>query len=86
MTDEEVIRALEEHRQQRAVQEMQGIMAQAMFGAGPFEAPAPAPMPARPSMLELLQQVEQAEQRASMDFQDVSDEEAQTVLKLLLDL
>ena len=81
MTEEEVIEALEQYRHQRAAKEMQNMVAQAMFGAS---APAAAPG-GKPSMLEILQQVEQAEQRA-LNFQDPNDQESQTVLGLLLDL
>lgn len=82
MTDDEVIKALEQHKLQRAAQEMQGMVAAAMFGTQ-----ASAPMPGnRPSMQEILAQVEAAERKSSMDFQNPQDQQAQAVLGILLDL
>lgn len=81
MTDEEVIQALEQHRLQRAAGQMQGMVAQAMFGIQ-----SAAPEPQRPKMMDVLEQVAESERRASMNFQDPNDEQAQTVLSVLLDL
>ena len=80
MTDDEVIRALEEHREQKVMQELQGTMMQALAGVG---APAVAN---RPNMLEILEQVDEANRRSTMNFQDVADQEAQQVLNIILDL
>lgn len=82
MTDDDVIKALEQHRLQRAAQEMQGMVAAAMFGT---QASAPA-VGNRPSMQEILAQVEAAERKANMDFQNPQDQQAQAVLGILLDL
>ena len=80
MTDDEVIRALEEYREHKVMKELQGTMMQALAG---ISAPAIAN---RPSMLEVLEQVESADRRSTMNFQDATDQEAQQVLNIILDL
>ncbi len=82
MTDQEIIESIEQHRLQRAAQQMQGMVAAAMFGT---QAAAPAAS-SRPSMHEIIAQVEEAERRATMNFQDPNDQQAQAVLGILLDL
>lgn len=81
MTDQEIIEAMEKHRLQQAAQQMQGMVAAAMFGTQ-----AAAPASGRPSMQEIIAQVEAADRRASMNFQDPQDQQAQAVLGILLDL
>lgn len=82
MTDQEIIEALEKHKLQRAAQEMQGMVAAAMFGTQ-----ASTPMHGgRPSMQDIIAQVEEADRRATMNFQDPQDQQAQAVLGILLDL
>lgn len=82
MTDQEIIESIERHRLQRAAQQMQGMVAAAMFGT---QAAAPAHS-GRPSMQEIISQVEEADRRAAMNFQDPQDQQAQAVLGILLDL
>ena len=82
MTDQEIIEAMEQHRLRQAAQQMQGMVASAMFGT---QASAPAHN-GRPSMQEIIAQVEDADRRAAMNFQDPQDQQAQAVLGILLDL
>lgn len=82
MTDQEIIEAMEKHRLQQAAQQMQGMVAAAMFGT---QAAAPAAS-GRPSMQEIIAQVEAADRRATMNFQDPQDQQAQAVLGIVLDL
>jgi hypothetical protein len=82
VTDQDIIEAIEQHRLQRAAQQMQGMVASAMFGT---QAAAP-PSSSRPSMQEIIAQVEAADRRSTMNFQDPQDQQAQAVLGILLDL
>lgn len=82
MTDQEILDAMEKHRLQQAAQQMQGMVAAAMFGT---QASAPTNN-GRPSMQEIIAQVEEADRRATMNFQAPQDQQAQAVLGILLDL
>jgi hypothetical protein len=79
MTDQEIIQALNEYRQQKLAGQMQNMLAQAMFGVQ-------SSIPEKSKILETIEQVEQAEKKLGLDFQNPKDTDSQTILNLLLDL
>jgi hypothetical protein len=81
MSDDEIIKSLEEYRLQKAAGQMQNMVAQAMFGVQ-----SAVPVAPRSRMIEILEQVAEADQKSVLNFQDRSNEQSQAVLSILLDL